>query len=63
MFRAALKYEQMIKKYGPVFSYRQGKKVIVVGACTSGHDIAQDHVDHGVGKKELYVVENLFLNR
>ncbi|TFK48083.1 FAD/NAD(P)-binding domain-containing protein [Heliocybe sulcata] len=25
-----------------------GKKVVVVGACTSGHDICSDHVDHGI---------------
>ena len=27
----------------------KGKKVVVIGACTSGHDIAQDHYMHGVG--------------
>ena len=27
----------------------KGKKVVVIGACTSGHDIAQDHYLHGVG--------------
>ncbi|KAH9484720.1 Indole-3-pyruvate monooxygenase YUCCA1 [Psilocybe cubensis] len=26
-----------------------GKKVIIVGACTSAHDIAVDYYDHGVG--------------
>jgi len=26
----------------------EGKKVVVVGACTSGHDIAKDLHDHGV---------------
>jgi len=25
-----------------------GKKVVVIGSCTSGHDICSDHVDHGV---------------
>ncbi|OAX33329.1 FAD/NAD(P)-binding domain-containing protein [Rhizopogon vinicolor AM-OR11-026] len=25
-----------------------GKKAVVVGACTSGHDIAQDFFDHGI---------------
>ena len=28
----------------------KGKKVVVIGACTSGHDIAHDHYTHGVGK-------------
>ena len=28
----------------------KGKKVVVIGACTSGHDIARDHYTHGVGK-------------
>ena len=27
-----------------------GKRVLVVGAGTSGHDIAWDHVNHGAGK-------------
>ena len=27
-----------------------GKKVVIIGACTSGHDIAHDHYLHGVGK-------------
>jgi cation diffusion facilitator CzcD-associated flavoprotein CzcO len=26
-----------------------GKKVVVVGACNSSHDIAADYVEHGVG--------------
>ncbi|KAI6046376.1 FAD/NAD(P)-binding domain-containing protein, partial [Pisolithus marmoratus] len=25
-----------------------GKKVVVIGACTSAHDICADHVDHGI---------------
>lgn len=27
-----------------------GKKAIVVGAATSGHDVAHDLANHGVGK-------------
>ena len=27
-----------------------GKRVLVVGAGTSGHDVAWDHVNHGAGK-------------
>ena len=27
-----------------------GKRVLVVGAGTSGHDIAWDHVNHGAGE-------------
>lgn len=27
-----------------------GKKAIVVGAATSGHDVAHDLASHGVGK-------------
>ena len=27
-----------------------GKKVVVVGAATSGHDVAHDLANHGVGK-------------
>jgi cation diffusion facilitator CzcD-associated flavoprotein CzcO len=26
-----------------------GKKVAVIGACTSAHDLAADYADHGVG--------------
>ncbi|KAL5534810.1 hypothetical protein ACEPAG_1274 [Sanghuangporus baumii] len=26
----------------------KGKKVVIIGACTSGHDIAHDHYTHGV---------------
>lgn len=28
-----------------------GKKAIVVGAATSGHDVAHDLANHGVGKR------------
>jgi cation diffusion facilitator CzcD-associated flavoprotein CzcO len=26
----------------------KGKKVVVIGSCTSGHDISSDYVEHGI---------------
>jgi len=34
-------------QYGSARDHK-GKKVVIVGACTSAHDIAQDHYTHGV---------------
>ncbi|KAI0345186.1 cytochrome P450 [Trametopsis cervina] len=42
--KAALKYEELTKIYGPVFSYKQGNKVIVViGRSQAAADIMQKH--------------------
>ncbi|KAI0086646.1 cytochrome P450 [Irpex rosettiformis] len=42
--KAALKYERMIQEYGPVFSFRQGNKVVVViGRFQAAVDIMQKH--------------------
>ncbi|EJD04564.1 FAD/NAD-binding domain-containing protein [Fomitiporia mediterranea MF3/22] len=40
-----------------------GKKVVVIGACTSGHDIAHDHYTHGVDvtlyqRSSTYIMSN-----
>jgi len=42
-----------------------GKKVVVIGACTSGHDIAHDHYLHGVDvtiyqRSSSYIMSNKF---
>ena len=28
----------------------EGKEVVVIGACASGHDIASDHYTHGISE-------------
>lgn len=39
-----------------------GKKAIVVGAATSGHDVSHDLASHGVGKwKDTYFLLSTYL--
>jgi cation diffusion facilitator CzcD-associated flavoprotein CzcO len=40
-----------------------GKKVVVVGACTSGHDISADYYQHGVGASCNNVTRAMDLTR